>query len=185
MESPATTSHLLPSALRSSAALSRCAPQRSASLDHCQLSVCLGPHVATLLVLESQLLPTAQGHSARQALCRKWVTHGSFQASARFPESPPHLTVGMPTQPPELNSMSQNLSYWKRKPGLALWSACTHAQLLAETLHGNDGVRSLKTAANIASMDGGAGSRTSVGNRGPCLLARARCFASRWAASKG
>ena len=31
-----------------------------------------------------------------------------------------HPTLGMPTQFPELNRASQNLSYWKRKPALDL-----------------------------------------------------------------
>ena len=55
MESPATTTQRLRSAPRSSAVLSRCAPHLSASLDHCQLSVVLGPQVATLSVLASHL----------------------------------------------------------------------------------------------------------------------------------
>ena len=57
MESPATTTQRFPSGARSSAALSRCAPHLSASLDHCQLSVWFGPQVATLSVLGSHLQP--------------------------------------------------------------------------------------------------------------------------------
>ncbi len=55
MESPATTTQRLLREACSSAMLRRCAPHRSASLDHCQLSVWLGPHVATLSVLGSHL----------------------------------------------------------------------------------------------------------------------------------
>lgn len=60
MESPATTTQRLLRGARSSAMFSRCAPHLRASLDHCQLSVWLGPQVATLSVLGSHLQSSKQ-----------------------------------------------------------------------------------------------------------------------------
>ena len=86
MESPAIASHLLARTARSSAAPSRCAPHRSASLDHCQLSEWLVPQVATLLVLASHLLPNKhrnieEGGAEGLAGGGKWST-GALQLTS-------------------------------------------------------------------------------------------------------
>ena len=72
MESPATTTQRLLRDGCSSAVLRRCAPHLRASLDHCQLSVWLGPQVATLSVLGSHLQhPAKRSHDT--ALDMHWL----------------------------------------------------------------------------------------------------------------
>ena len=112
IESPATTIHRFARALWISVGPWRSAPHRRASLDHCQLSVWLGPQVATLVVVESQL---QQHHVHKLNSCHEMHFKGQPNRRCWL-----YLTLGIPTQPPELNRVSQNSSYSNRNPVLAL-----------------------------------------------------------------